>query len=229
MINACKQKKLTLTTGLISFLLFVMLGSCNKSSHEHQQNLSKNNFKSLVFDLPAKDSIKPAEIEMYDEQKYEKYAVRKKVIHESDESLYAAGPGRKLKISMPWLKKLLNLNGIILPSVPAKGEQQQGFFPEVTLAKDMAHTNTNPMGISYFGKVQGLKHDYVCKMIQDKTGNIWIATRGGGLCKYDGKYFTHFTEKKGFLSNEIWALMEDSKGNIWIGSNGNGVAVYEGN
>ncbi len=40
----------------------------------------------------------------------------------------------------------------------------------------------------------GLSHNSVFCIIQDREGNIWFGTRNTGLCRYDGKIFTDFTE-----------------------------------
>ncbi len=40
----------------------------------------------------------------------------------------------------------------------------------------------------------GLSHNCVFTIVEDKTGNIWFGTRNTGLCRYDGKTFTNFTE-----------------------------------
>ena len=39
-------------------------------------------------------------------------------------------------------------------------------------------------------------------ILEDSHGNLWFGTDGGGVSKYDGETFTHFTEKEG-LSNNI--------------------------
>ncbi|MDI9880650.1 ligand-binding sensor domain-containing protein [Flectobacillus longus] len=53
-------------------------------------------------------------------------------------------------------------------------------------------------------------------ILQDKQQNIWIATFGDGIFRYDGKDLIQITQKHGLPSNNIWDLKEDSKGLIWI-------------
>jgi ligand-binding sensor domain-containing protein/class 3 adenylate cyclase len=100
--------------------------------------------------------------------------------------------------------------------------------PMITRAGAIAQNPVNPFGIGYYGKLQGLQHDYVSYIIQDRRGNIWVATRGGGVSCFDGHFFSHFTSKQGLPSNEIWIILEDRKGNIWMGSNGAGLIRYDG-
>ncbi len=70
-------------------------------------------------------------------------------------------------------------------------------------------------------------------MLQDRAGDIWLATRDNGVYRYDGRTFTNFNEKDGLLDNAS-CLLEDKGGNIWIGSlgkmtdNGGLVTRYDG-
>ncbi len=100
--------------------------------------------------------------------------------------------------------------------------------PEIVVAKDMANKDQNPANFCSFGKLQGLKHTMMRAMMQDRNGNIWIATQGAGVTRYDGKTFAHFTEDEGLINNSVWTLEEDKDGNIWMGTD-KGVSKYDGN
>lgn len=45
-----------------------------------------------------------------------------------------------------------------------------------------------------FSKKDGLSHNAVWSILEDKAGNFWIGTRNTGLCRFDGKTFTSFSE-----------------------------------
>jgi ligand-binding sensor domain-containing protein len=62
---------------------------------------------------------------------------------------------------------------------------------------------------------------------QDKNGNLWLATPDGGISKYDGKSFTHFSEKEGLASNFVNTILEDKSGNLWFGTY-TGISKYDG-
>jgi ligand-binding sensor domain-containing protein len=73
-----------------------------------------------------------------------------------------------------------------------------------------------------------ISDDMIFAMMEDKAGNIWFATRNHGACRYDGKIFTHFGTKEGFLSGNAYAILEDKKGNLWFTTEEDGVWCYDG-
>lgn len=75
---------------------------------------------------------------------------------------------------------------------------------------------------------QGLPHNTVQALLQDREGFLWIGTHGG-LCRYDGNKLTVFKSVFGPGEKANWfyeALFEDEEGNIWIGSRGGNLSCY---
>ncbi|MCE7042399.1 two-component regulator propeller domain-containing protein [Dyadobacter sp. CY312] len=79
-----------------------------------------------------------------------------------------------------------------------------------------------------FTTKDGLPNNSITTIMEDKTGKLWIGSRGEA-CFYDpssarrsdplgagGKTFTVFKNKDGKAFNNVWGFTEDKKGNIWF-------------
>ncbi|MGB5554994.1 MAG: two-component regulator propeller domain-containing protein [Flavobacteriaceae bacterium] len=63
-------------------------------------------------------------------------------------------------------------------------------------------------------------------IVQDETGNIWLATFEG-IFKYDGNSFSNISKELGQI--RFFSVMADSKNKLWFGSIGSGGYYYDGN
>ncbi len=72
----------------------------------------------------------------------------------------------------------------------------------------------------------GLAENEVYDLIQDKRGEIWMATHNG-VSVYNGVNFKLINDENGLPSNIVYSLYEDVKGHIWIGTH-KGLTVYDG-
>jgi streptogramin lyase len=73
-----------------------------------------------------------------------------------------------------------------------------------------------------------LSDKLVKKIIEDKSGAIWLVTDGNGIFKYIKGEFTHLTTKNGLTDNNTADILEDSQGNIWIGTYYGGASKFDG-
>lgn len=73
-----------------------------------------------------------------------------------------------------------------------------------------------------------LSDKLVFKIIEDKSGTIWLVTDGNGIFKYNKGEFTHLTTKNGLADNNAWDILEDKQGNIWIGTFYGGISKFDG-
>ena len=64
--------------------------------------------------------------------------------------------------------------------------------------------------------------------MQDRTGNLWFATNGGGLSRFDGKSFTTYTVEQGLPTNHLTIIHEDQEGHLWCPTLGGGVSRFDG-
>jgi len=69
---------------------------------------------------------------------------------------------------------------------------------------------------SNYSVTEGLAQSQVSAIWEDQKGYLWLGTKGGGLCQFDGVKFSTFTTQNGLSSNYINVLFEDSKGILWI-------------
>ena len=69
--------------------------------------------------------------------------------------------------------------------------------------------------VNYNSK-NGLNNDYILQIAEDKIGNLWFATYGGGLNIFDGKEFSYQDTEQGLTSDNIYSVITDDDGNIWL-------------
>jgi ligand-binding sensor domain-containing protein/serine phosphatase RsbU (regulator of sigma subunit) len=141
------------------------------------------------------------------------------------------------KILLPKISKndtthyLVNNTGDTIKSgVPilAKGKTVVTLQPHPTPALPSRFKNDAINNMQYLDVDQGMPSSYVNCVYEDKSGNLWFGTNGGGVSKYDGESFMHYTEKEGLNNNDIVSILEDKSGNIWFGTYGGGVSKYDG-
>ena len=79
---------------------------------------------------------------------------------------------------------------------------------------------------THFGAAEGLVSPFVWSVLEDRQGQIWAGTWGGGLFRLtDGKFVRQFELSE--LSAPVTALMESPPGTLWIGT-GAGLMRYAG-
>ena len=69
--------------------------------------------------------------------------------------------------------------------------------------------------------------NYIVSMVVDAEGIVWAGTWGGGLSRFDGKNWRHYTVAEGLPGNHVFMLHIDKKGQMWVGTNA-GLARKDG-
>jgi ligand-binding sensor domain-containing protein len=67
----------------------------------------------------------------------------------------------------------------------------------------------------------------VSKVLEDKSGDIWVATFGAGVFKISGNNITQFKEAQ-IKSLNIFSMFRDHKDQMWFGTFENGLVKYDG-
>ncbi|MCP5102590.1 MAG: hypothetical protein GY950_04385, partial [bacterium] len=81
----------------------------------------------------------------------------------------------------------------------------------------------NEIKFEHFTSIDGLSDNSLQSIYEDRWGNMWIGTSGGGLnALRDGK-FTFYTVRDGLASNSVKAIYEAPDDSLWIGTDGAGL------
>ena len=67
------------------------------------------------------------------------------------------------------------------------------------------------------------KSSQIMASLEDRAGNLWLGTNGGGLIYRTGESFKLYTMSDGLSNNFVRCLVEDSAGNLWVGTEGGGL------
>ncbi len=68
-----------------------------------------------------------------------------------------------------------------------------------------------------YSVTDGLAQSQVFAITQTNDGHVWMATQGGGLCRFDGEHFKTFSTQQGLASNYIHCLLSFSN-DLFIGT-----------
>ena len=80
----------------------------------------------------------------------------------------------------------------------------------------------------HYTYLDGLGHNHVRRIYQDREGFLWFGTDTGGISRYDGEKFVNFTTDDGLAGDSVWAIHQDRDGSLWFGTLGYGVSRYDG-
>ncbi len=197
---------------------------------QHQKQVLPNINEPKVVEshgyVVPKDSITEPQVIAVDERKLAKIPVVNPTVIPTSINVHVAGLPKSFLPGKPRIRTP-GQDGFLLPkAVPVTERSFKAGIPEVVIAKDAFIKDENAQNFSSFSKLQGLSN-YVVSMLQDNYGNLWFGT-SDGVFKYDGKSFTHFTEKEGLCKNNVYPILQDKSGNLWFGTRFGGVSKYDG-
>ncbi|MFK8038437.1 MAG: two-component regulator propeller domain-containing protein [Crocinitomicaceae bacterium] len=111
------------------------------------------------------------------------------------------------------LDKSIILNLLIQGDVIWIGTMNNGLF----------QLNLKSKSFTQFTTAEGLSNNHVKKLKEDRWGNLWIGTSGGGISIFNNSPFVSYNKSNGLNSNYIYSVLKDSKGSLWVGTQGLGV------
>ncbi|MBX7183731.1 MAG: diguanylate cyclase [Vicinamibacteria bacterium] len=68
----------------------------------------------------------------------------------------------------------------------------------------------------------------ISAILEDRDGNVWIGTYGGGLYRIVGGRLDRFSIERGFVDHRPWGLHEDREGNLWVATRSGLVRLTDG-
>lgn len=71
-------------------------------------------------------------------------------------------------------------------------------------------------------------YTYIMSMAKDKAGDVWMATYGAGVWRYDGKTLTHYPVKVDGNPITVFSIYCDRDGGLWLGTHEHGVCKFNG-
>src|SRR5882757_7581207 len=148
---------------------------------------------------------------------------------------------------------------LLLLCFPATAQQPNLKFDHLDINAGLSQSNVlcilqDSRGFMWFGTRDGLnKYDgytftvyknkaddknsisnnYIQAIKESKDGYLWIATRGGGLDRYDRQKnqfisFKHDPRNKYSISSDVAStVLEDRQGNVWIGTEDGGLNMFD--
>lgn len=211
--------------GLI--LLLLLFFSCNSETKKQTADYGPKVTDASGTIVPP-ETIEPPEIVLLDESKLIQKPLGNPIPYPILTNAHLAGA--------PTIKSVINPNSIIPGSDTLLAPEviqttDSPFVAKKSMpipALPMRTKDVSPSNFNYLSEDQGMISPNVLTILEDKKGNLWLGTDGGGVCKYDGKSFTNYTEKEGLSSNAVFSIINDKKGNLWFGMRSGGIIKYDG-
>ena len=83
--------------------------------------------------------------------------------------------------------------------------------------------------VTTYSMLEGLNNPSISSIYQDKSGKLWIGTKGGGINWFNGIEFGYLTKEDGLIpSNYINCIINGPRGGIYIGTN-EGITKFDEN
>jgi transcriptional regulator with PAS, ATPase and Fis domain/ligand-binding sensor domain-containing protein len=81
-------------------------------------------------------------------------------------------------------------------------------------------------GFSRYGPEQGLVDANVNRIVEDRSGALWVGTEEG-LSRFKDGEFTNYTTSNGLSNDYVRDVYEDGDGTLWIGTYGGGLDRFK--
>ncbi|MES2622678.1 MAG: two-component regulator propeller domain-containing protein [Bacteroidota bacterium] len=89
-------------------------------------------------------------------------------------------------------------------------------------------TYNTATGIEGIKATDGADHVYFMSIVEDKTGDLWMATYEQGVWRYDGEKVIHYDIKNGTNEVTLFSVYKDRNDSLWLGTHETGVYKFDG-
>jgi len=100
----------------------------------------------------------------------------------------------------------------------------------IALLIQLSHAQPQQIRFDHLSLEQGVSHNLVYAIQQDRYGLMWFGTMYG-LVKYDGRHYTTYRhdprDPYSISYNDVIAIHEDRQGFLWIGTWGGGLNKFD--
>lgn len=83
-------------------------------------------------------------------------------------------------------------------------------------------------GLAHRADVDEEDYTFIMSMAKDKSGDLWMATYGAGVWRYDGKVLTHYPVMVDGNPITVFSIYCDREGGLWLGTHEHGVCRFNG-
>ena len=81
----------------------------------------------------------------------------------------------------------------------------------------------------HFAAINGLSDNAITDIYNDADNNLWLASQGNGLYKYEGDHFITFDRTQGLPDNDVvTGIAKDKYNRVLLGIDGTGLFRYDG-
>jgi ligand-binding sensor domain-containing protein/two-component sensor histidine kinase len=207
-------------------LSFLFLSSCNRRQEQKTAHIYSPKVVEAKGYVMSYDSIAEPTVVSAGKPRVVKAGKPKVVL--TNTNVHPAGAPEVVMAGIPKISAPGKDSFLLPKTVTAIDSPFVAGIPEIVEARDAHAKDINPCNFSTFNTFEGLRHGIIQCIKQDRSGNLWFGTGGGGACRYDGKYFTHYTEKEGLSNPIVTDILQDKSGTFWFATWGGGVNRYDG-
>jgi ligand-binding sensor domain-containing protein/signal transduction histidine kinase len=143
--------------------------------------------------------------------------MKDKLYLQSFDEMVEVDRGRMMPFSNPHIK---NVKGSFI----SVNQDDSGALWICTTAGLYSLSDTS---FRYFKSQNGFTDNQVNDISVDNAGNMWFATEGSGIFRYNGDMYMKFDQTQGLPNEVIMSLAGNRRSGIWMGTFGGGLIHYK--